>query len=133
MAAELFDFLNSINYEKNDLLADEANVKVYQPFIINRGLSFGADTVLYANEMNRLWGAPKRAQYDFLRLSIPKKKRYNKWARADKLENMGIIQEYYGFSIDKAKAALKILTEEQIDVIKKKLYRGGKEQLTERK
>jgi hypothetical protein len=127
MAASLFDFLNSINHDKNNLLEDEANVKAYSPFIINRGLSFGMDTVLLANEMNMRWGIPKQAHYEFLLGAVSKRKRFNKWAKASEIENIELVKEYFKMSDDKAKVALKILTEEQIATIKKKLYKGGRE------
>ena len=47
-----FDFVNSINYSKEDLIVDERTEKEYNPFIVNRAMGFGPDTVIAGNEMN---------------------------------------------------------------------------------
>ena len=126
MSAQLFDFLNAINFDKTNLLSDEANLKVYSPYIINKGLSFNQDTVLYANEMNIHWQVPKEAHFNFLKGVIPKKKRFSKWAKAENIEDLDLIQEYYGYSHEKARVALKLLNGEQIEAIRVKLDKGGR-------
>ena len=92
-----FDFLNSINENKKDLIReDPLNEKEYNSFMINRGLSYFSDTILYANEMNRSGDIPKKWQYDFYRISIPKKRRFSKWHKQNKLEEKTelIMREY---------------------------------------
>ncbi len=74
-----FDFLNSINDTKKDLFEDPQAEKDYNAFLVNRGLSYFPDTILFANEMNIKRDTPKQWQFDFLRLAIPKKKRFSKW------------------------------------------------------
>jgi hypothetical protein len=123
-----FDFLNAINLTKKDLLAeDPLNKKDYAPFIVNRGLSYFPDTVLYANEMNRNSQIPIEWQFSFFLNSISKKKRFSKWAKKDaETENFRLVKEYFGYSDTKAQEALNILTDDQLIMIKEKLYKGGK-------
>ena len=122
-----FDFVNSINYSKEDLIVDERTEKEYNPFIVNRAMGFGPDTVIAGNEMNARPHLDNKLQYDFLRSVIRKAKRYNKWLKAEE-ENIEAIQEFFGYSFIKAKEALSILTETEIDLIKLHLNtsKGGK-------
>jgi hypothetical protein len=122
-----FDFINAINLTKKNLFEDPLAKKDYVPFIINRGLSYFPDTVLYANEMNRLSGIPEDWQFSFFLNTIPKKKRFSKWHKKDaETESLSLVKEYFGYSSEKAKEALSILSEEQLVMIKEKLYKGGK-------
>lgn len=124
-----FDFINAINHSKEDLIAKSDNPelaeKVYEPFIVNRGLSFFADTILYANEMNRLALLDKKPQFAYLLNSIRPRKRYSKWFKQEKIEKLDIVSEYFGYSKSKAKDIINILTDDQIKIIKEKLQKGG--------
>lgn len=123
----LFDFLNSINDTKEDLLLENPDLESsYVPFLINRGLSMGYDTIMYANEMNLHHNLSRKQQYDFLRVVIPKRKRYNKWAKKDTLSNdVSIICSYYKYNKEQAIKALSLLTEEQLNIIRHKMDTGG--------
>ena len=122
-----FDFLNSINDNKKNLFEDPQAEKDYSPFMINRGLSYFPDTVLYANEMNRFPTIPKSWQFQFLLNTIPKKKRFSKWTKKDaETKSLQLVKEYYGYSLEKAKEALSVLTPEQLSIIEEKLQKGGK-------
>jgi hypothetical protein len=124
---ELKDYLNSINISKHNLM-DESNEceSSYPPYIINRCFSGFLDTILIANEMNLNSHLDKKLQYDFYINIIRPKKRFSPWIKKEKLDSLESIKQYYGYSDDKAKTALKILTEEQIEFIKSKLNRGGR-------
>tara|TARA_Y100001938_G_C8085288_1_gene431572 strand:+ start:644 stop:1045 length:402 start_codon:yes stop_codon:yes gene_type:complete len=124
--AELKDWLNSINYTKKDVMVDEYEEKKYPAFIVNKCLAPFPDTLLYVNEMNRLHGLDNRLQYDFLLNSLRKRKRFAKWMKVSKIKDLDVVKEYYGYSNEKAKQALDVLTEEQIKIIKIKLTKGGK-------
>ncbi|OUW61741.1 MAG: DNA polymerase [Candidatus Pelagibacter sp. TMED203] len=124
--AELKDWLNSINYTKKDVMVDEYEEKKYPAFIINKCLAPFPDTLLYVNELNRLHGLDSRLQYDFLLNSLRKRKRFAKWLKSSKIKDLDVVKEYYGYSNEKAKQALNVLTEEQIKIIKIKLTKGGK-------
>jgi hypothetical protein len=119
-----FDFINAITYNKNDLMVDDWAEKQYIPYIVNKGLSYGADTVIQANEMNSRPHLDKKLQFQFLINNIRPKKRYNKWIKADKIE-LEVIKQYYGYSTEKARQVLPLLDQSQIDLIKQKLEKGG--------
>jgi hypothetical protein len=123
-----FDFINAINYSKEDLFKDDPQAnKDYEPYIVNRGLSYFHDTIVQANTMNRYPAIPNEWQFRFLLNSITKKKRFSKWAKKDKAtESLKLVQEYFGYSSEKAKEALSILSDEQLNEIKQKLNKGGK-------
>ena len=119
---ELKDWLNSINFTKEDLSED---ISSYPPFIINRCLSGHIDCILYANEMNMNAHLPKDIQYSFYLNSIRKRKRFSPWLRKDKVKDLECVKQYYGYSNEKASQALKILNKEQLDFIKQRLDIGG--------
>lgn len=123
-----FDFINAINVTKEDLIAqDPLNEKDYSSFLVNRGLSYFPDTVMYANEMNRHAAIDKKWQFHFLLNSITKKKRFSKWSKKDAdTKPIRLIMEYYGYSSEKAKEALRILSGDQLKIIEEKLQKGGK-------
>lgn len=121
-----FDYLNSINYSKQDLMVDDDTEKAYNAFLVNRGLSYFQDTVLLANEMNRNHHIDHRLQYDFLRGVIRKRKRFSKWAKKDQVANVEVIKEYYGYSDAKAESVADLISSDQIDMMKAKLSKGGK-------
>jgi|TARA_B100001094_G_scaffold242494_1_gene238521 hypothetical protein len=126
MKYELKDWLNSINFTKEDLLKEDPdNIKQYPPFIINRCLSGHIDCVLLTNEMNKYHFLDKDMQYSFYINIIRKKKRFTPWIRKDKIEDLEIIKNYYGYSDEKAYQALKILSRDQIEFIKKRFETGG--------
>ena len=122
-----FDFVNAINLTKKDLFEDPLASKDYSAFLVNRGLSYFPDTVLHANEMNRNASIPKDWQFYFFLNSIPKKKRFSKWSKKDAdTDSLSLVKEYFGYSSERASEALSILTDEQMTMIKEKLFKGGK-------
>jgi hypothetical protein len=124
-----FDYIKAISESKQNLMIgtdnDELAEKDYEPFIVNRGLSFFPDTILYVNEMNTRASLDKIPQFLFLLNSIRPRKRYSKWLKKEKLEDVQIVSEYYGYSLAKSKEALKVLTQEQIKIMKTALEKGG--------
>ena len=121
-----FEYLNDITYAKKGIMVDDIAEKEYNAFIINRALSFFTDTVLFANEMNIHHHLDNRLQYDFFINIIRKQKRWSKWVKPQELENLDIIKQYYGYSNDKAKSVLSLFNNEQIQEMKKRIYKGGK-------
>ena len=123
---ELKDWLNSINFTKENLVEEDPDViKDYAPYIINRCLSGNLDCVLFVNEMNKYSFLDKDMQYSFYLNTLRKRKRFSPWLRKDKVTDLEIIKQYYGYSNEKAENALKILTPEQIKFIKQRLDTGG--------
>jgi hypothetical protein len=121
-----FDYLNSINDTKQDLMVDDITEKQYNAFMVNRGLSYFPDTVAVANEMNRYAHLDKKLQYDFYINIVRKRKRFSKWNKPDLERDIEVVKEYYGYSNEKAKQALTLLSPEQITIIKKKVNKGGR-------
>ena len=124
-----FDFLTSINEGScgNNLFSDSTiEEKAYVPFMINRGLGYFNDTVLFANEMNRRSMATSRMQYDFLKNSIRPRKRFSKWFKAEESEDLELIKKAYGYSNEKAKQVLILFSSEQLAKLKTQMDVGGK-------
>jgi len=121
-----FEYLKAINETKKDIMVDDIAEKEYNPFIINRGLSFFRDTILYANEMNRFHHLDHRLQFDFFINIIKRKKRWSKWVKPQEVNHLELIKEYYGYSNEKAKSALSLMSNEQIEELKQRIYKGGK-------
>lgn len=122
-----FDFLNAINENKKDLFQDPQAEKDYAPFMINRGLSFFPDTVLYANQMNKLAQIPAKWQFEFLKNSIPKKKRFSKWHKKEATtEQIKLVMKHYKYSEKRALEALNILSPKQVLELQEAYERGGR-------
>ena len=123
---ELKDWLNSINFTKQNLIEEDPDaISKYPPYIVNRCLSGHLDCIMFANEMNLNAHLAKDLQYQFYLNSIRKKKRFSPWLRKDKIKNLDVVKSYYGYSNEKAIQALKILTKEQLNYIKAKIDVGG--------
>lgn len=120
-----FDFINAIQYSKENLIVDDWSEKQYNPYIINKGLSYGHDTVIQANEMNSRPHLDKKLQNSFLINIIRAKKRFNKWIKPEKIEAIEVVKEYYGYSTDKARQVLPLLDASKIDVMRTRLIKGG--------
>ena len=121
-----FEYCNDINYGKSNIMVDDIAEKDYNAFMVNRGLSYFSDTILMANEMNINHHLESRLQFDFLINIIKKKRRFSKWLKATEVENLSIIKEYYGYSDEKAKSVLSLFGNDQINVLKQRIYKGGK-------
>ena len=122
--ADIFkDIVPSILHTKKNVLDEEND---YIPFVVNKALSFHYDCILYANEMNKLPNLDKLLQYQFLINTTRGYKRpFQKWHKKEKLEDVDAIKEYYKYSNEKAREVLSILSNVQIDEIKKQIRKGG--------
>ena len=125
-----FAFLNEISYNKRDIMVDDIVEKDYNSFIINRSLSYFNDTIIYANEMNINHHIDNRLQFQFLINIIRKRKRFSKWVKPKIISDVEIIKEYYGYSNEKAQQVLPLLTSDQINELKQKVYKGGRKQIS---
>ena len=121
-----FVYVNEITNGKKNIMVDDIAEKAYNPFMVNRGLSYFHDTVLMANEMNRYHHIDKRLQFDFLINIVRKKKRFSKWLKPEENAEIEVIKEYYSYSNEIAKQIHSLLSSDQINELKKKVYRGGK-------
>jgi len=121
-----FEFIKTINDTKHNLVDEDPEVeKDYIPFLVNRSLGYFMDTIMYANEMNRFNSLDYKLQYDFLLNIIRPRKRYSKWLKKSKNDNIDLIKKFYGYSYTKAKDVVDILSEDQIEHIRSKLDTGG--------
>jgi hypothetical protein len=121
-----FEYVNAINDTKKDLMVDEVTEKAYIPFTINRSLSYFSDTVLAANEMNRNHHLDKKLQFSFLINIVRKRKRFSKWDKPELVNDVEVVKEYYGYSNEKARQVLPLLTSDQILNLREKVTKGGR-------
>ena len=127
MKYELKDWLNSINFTKENLIEDDPEaIKSYPPYIVNRCLSGHLDTILFANEMNKYSNIDKDLQYSFLLYTLRKRKRFSPWLKKEQIENLDLVKKHYGYSNEKARIAVNLLTKTQIEHIRNKHDMGGK-------
>ena len=118
--------MNAITYKKENIMGDELVEKDYKPYRINKFLSQHLDCILFVNEMNFSSHLDNKLQFDYFINSIRKKfRKSGKWLKPEDFEAVELVKEYYGYSTPKAKEALKILGDDNIEYIRKKLYKGG--------
>ena len=124
-----FDYLNAINDTKEDIIGESDNPelaeKLYPPYLVNKGLSYFIDTVYLVNEMNQRHHLQKKLQFDFLINIVRKKKRYSKWFKPQQDDVVDAVMNYYGYSQDKARQVVNLLTEDQITQITTSQSKGG--------
>ena len=121
-----FEYLNAINSSKKDIMIDDITEKAYAPFMINRSLSYFQDTVFFANTMNQYHHIDNKLQFQFLINTIRKRKRFSKWIKPELNNDMDVVKEYYGYSNEKARQALTLLSSSQVAEIKTKVSKGGR-------
>jgi len=124
-----FDFVNTINKTKVNLISNSENPelteKEYNPWIVNKSLSYFADTVQFANIVNGIHSADKKLQYDFLINIVRPKNRFSKWVKKEQSGDIDIVKEVYGYSSKKAEIALSLLSTEQLAELKRITNKGG--------
>lgn len=121
-----FDFVNSINQTKKDLLKDSEVLETeYTPFLVNKALSYFPETILYANQISMVPHTENKLQYHYLLNTIRPGKRFAKWVKREDVEDLDAVKQYYGYSTEKAHQALSVLTTDNLHYIKQKLQRGG--------
>ena len=121
-----FDYVNAILQNKKQMIVDDLTEKDYIPFLVNRSLSYHSDCIMYANEMNRRHFLDKKLQNDFLINTVRSRKRpFAKWVKSEKSEDIACVKLVYGLSDSKAREALRLLSDEQIQLLKEKTDTGG--------
>lgn len=123
----IWDILEDITYnKKNNIITEENSDKLYQAYLINRALILNGDTYKAANEMNVRHHLPKILQNLFFINILKKRKRFNKWPKRVKVDNVELVMEYYGYSYEKAKQVMDLLDDKQIEYLKRKVDKGGR-------
>ena len=125
MKYELKDWLNSINFTKENLIEDPETISSYPPYIVNRCLSGHLDTVLFANEMNKHSNLDKDMQYSFFLYTLRKRKRFSPWLKKEQVDDLDLVKKHYGYSNEKARIAVSLLTNTQLEYIRNKHEQGG--------
>ena len=121
-----FEFVKAIN-NKKDIIRDDLDEKSYLPYMINHSFSYFPDTVILANEMNINHHLDNKLQNDFFINTIRKNpKRFSKWNKVKHDGDFEAVKEYYGYSNEKTRSALSLLSAEQINIIKQKVDHGGR-------
>jgi hypothetical protein len=121
-----FDYVNSINDTKQDIMEDDNAERGYNSFLINRSLSYFSDTVGFANVVNQYHHIDNKLQYHFLINIIRKRKRFSKWMKPETESDIEVVKQYYGYSNQKARQVLPLLSPEHITIIKQRVSKGGR-------
>mgnify|MGYP001165357918 CR=1 FL=1 len=122
-----FDFVKSVSHNKKDLMVDEVEEKAYQPFLINKALSYHQDAVFLTNEMNVRHGIDNRLQYQFFLNTLRKRQRFSKWHKPYISKKIDVVKEYYQISRREAKDYVELLSDTQIRQLKNSMKTGGKD------
>ena len=127
MTYELKDWLNSVNYTKKNLIADDPSaISSYPSYIVNRCLSGSVDSILFSNEMNIAAHLDSDMQYAFLLNTLRKRKRFSPWLKKEQIKDLDLVKKHYGYSNEKAKVALTLLSKTQLESLRHKYDMGGK-------
>lgn len=123
---KLFDYVNDLSYSKKRLIDElPENENEINQYLINRAFSFGPDTVMYANDMNKCGHITNRMFYEFYFHSLRPVKRFNKWLKKTELDYVELIQRKYNLSYKKAVDAVNVLTPEQLEELRAEMDEGG--------
>jgi hypothetical protein len=120
-----FDFVKSVSYDKKDIMVDDIEEKAYQPFLINKALSYHQDSVFFANEMNWRTHVDNRLQYLFFLNTLRKRQRFSTWSKPYISKKLDVIKKYYQISQKEAKEYVNLLSDKQLRELKKRMNYGG--------
>ena len=120
-----FEFIEAISFSKEDLIREPDGEKNYKPFLTNRSLSYHPDAIFIANEMNMNSELPSIMQFDALINSLSKRKRYSKWAKPEEDADLEMVMVYFRCNRRCAQEYMRILTDEDIAMIREKNNKGG--------
>jgi hypothetical protein len=128
MSHQLSDYLNAINVSKEPLLdvSESYTKQSYPPFVVTRCLSYFPDTLFAANEMNTRPLIDSKMHFDFLRGAVRPRKRFSKWLKREDDSRVAALVEYYGISSRKAREALPVLSESDLEEIVAAVDKGGR-------
>lgn len=120
-----FDFLNSINQTKRNLIREDGRgASEYAPYLMNKGLSQFPDTIIQANAMNANWHLDKQMQYEYLLHSIRPRKRFSKWAKREDAELIQKVCDLFGCSPKKAEDIRSVLGDKALAKVIKRCEDG---------
>jgi len=122
-----FDFVKSVSYDKKDLMVDEVEEKAYQPFLLNKSLSYHQDSIFLTNEMNVRHGVDNRLQYMFFLNTLRKRQRFSQWSKPYISKKIDTVKQYYQISTREAKDYVNLLSDKQVRELKNRMKTGGKD------
>ena len=122
-----FDFVKSVSYDKKDLMVDEVEEKAYQPFLLNKSLSYHQDSIFLTNEMNVRHGVDNRLQYMFFLNTLRKRQRFSQWSKPYISKKIDTIKQYYQISTREAKDYVNLLSDKQVRELKNRMKTGGRD------
>ena len=121
-----FDFVKSVSYDKKDIMVDDIEEKAYQPFLINKALSYHQDSVFFANEMNVRGSMDNRLQYLFYLNTLRKRQRFSSWVKPYISKKLDVIKEYYQISTREAKEYVNLLSDKHLRELRNRMKIGGR-------
>ena len=120
-----FDFVKSVSSDKTDIMVDDIEEKAYQPFLINKSLSYHQDSVFFTNEMNCRHGLDNRLQYVFFLNTLRKRQRFSKWSKPYVSKKLDVVKDYYQMSTREAKELYTLLSDKELRELKTRMNTGG--------
>tara|TARA_B110000444_G_C18718414_1_gene537229 strand:- start:444 stop:836 length:393 start_codon:yes stop_codon:yes gene_type:complete len=120
-----FDFVKSVSSDKTDIMVDDIEEKAYQPFLINKSLSYHQDSVFFTNEMNCRHGLDNRLQYVFFLNTLRKRQRFSKWSKPYVSKKLDVVKDYYQMSTREAKELYTLLSDKELRELKNRMNIGG--------
>lgn len=120
-----FDFVKSVSYTKKDLMEEGYEEKDYKPFLVNKSLSYHQDSIHFSNEMNVRHGTGNRLQYLFFLNTLRKRQRFSQWQKPYVSKKLDVIKNYYQISNSKAKEYMELLSDKEVQNLKKRMNTGG--------
>ena len=120
-----YDFVKSVSSDKTDIMVDDIEEKAYQPFLINKSLSYHQDSVFFTNEMNCRHGLDNRLQYVFFLNTLRKRQRFSKWSKPYVSKKLDVVKQYYQMSTREAKDLYTLLSDKELRELKDRMNIGG--------
>lgn len=122
-----FDYIKTFSDKSGPLTDDDPEIRDYVPYVVNTGMSFMKDCVMFANEMNKCHELPNRMQHDFYYYGLPKANRRFSWIKkSEDDEKISLLCEFYKINKTLAQQYVKLLDESQVDIIRTKIQKGGR-------
>lgn len=128
MSSNPFEYVSAINAGK-DIIRNSDNPELmergYVAYMVNNALSYHAECTFFANQMNIYHNLPPKMQNDYYLNTLRPRKRFSKWAKVDRNDDLKVICEYYGCNMQVAKSYHELLSPAQLKLIKKQQEHGG--------
>lgn len=133
MSGNPFEFLNSINGSKQNMIRGsenpEAAAKDYNKFLTARSLSYHEDVIGIVNELNingtATHGITPLQHYEFLLYSTPRGRRYGKWLKPEREDEIELVMRFYKYSYERAREIIDLFSEDDFAKMRASEQKGG--------